>query len=494
MTAIPYGGAPYAGSAPAGEPAEPVTVTFTGSGAFTANPEHLVNFVGTGDPTYTVEGHVIFSGTGTLTPVGPKITFSGIGWMTPTQTGHITFTGTGTFDPSTVLFYLTGTGDLTPTTNGHFPLTGTGTFIATPGGSIVFGGAGTFTPRSAPLKLRGEGYVYANPEHSVTFTGSGSIALRFSLVTFSGTGTLSVGDPRLVMLGVGTGTLTPFVKLITINKKLAAMITLPIPAWSVETEDAIRSRMLALVDAAFNVAEGDFMYDCVTPSAIEIAKVYNNFTTQANNAFISNATGTYLDGLAETFWGMTRTAGETDTAFRARVLVVAAAPPGAGTVSDWEAWALESTSAPAVAYASASPIWDGPGTVKIYATDSAKSVLSAPDLALLQTHLEGYAPIGVTVTADTITTLTTTVTATLHITDGFNATTVAAAADTIIDAYVDGIALGGNLVYNALFKALMCDVEGVDDVSTMTLNGGTANISMSAQQAAVNGSHALATV
>ena len=86
---------------------------------------------------------------------------------------------------------------------------------------------------------------------------------------------------------------------------------------------------------------------------------------------------------------------ETDQALLQRLLTQAQSPATSGNVAHYQQWALE---VPGIGAAQVSPLWNGPGTVKVWAIDSNMQPLSTALLTALSTHIEAQRPIGATVT------------------------------------------------------------------------------------------------
>lgn len=76
---------------------------------------------------------------------------------------------------------------------------------------------------------------------------------------------------------------------------------------------------------------------------------------------------------------------ETDEDYRTRVTAAYLAPQGAGTVADYERWALEY---PGVGFATAEPLWGGAGTVRVIVTDAANDPVSQTVIDGLQAVLD----------------------------------------------------------------------------------------------------------
>lgn len=172
---------------------------------------------------------------------------------------------------------------------------------------------------------------------------------------------------------------------------------------------------------------------------------------------------------------------ETDDNLRKRLLL-ALAGKGPGTILDYIRWA---STYPGVGRVQVVPIWNGPGTVLVMASD----VLGQPIATLvvdgLQANLDpvagqghGVAPIGAAVTVDTPVLLAITVEATFTYETGYSwdgaggTIAVGPGVQAAISQYLLSILPGGEVVYERI-RGLCSTPVGVHDVSTVKLNGAT---------------------
>lgn len=255
---------------------------------------------------------------------------------------------------------------------------------------------------------------------------------------------------------------------------------------------------------------------------------------------------------------------ESDEDLRDRVLLQLSTAQGAGTVADYERWAL---SFPGVGVVSVTPLWDGPGTVHVVVADPSQNPVNDTTKWGLQDYLDpprsltrttslvdlptgtisvvstagfaasgtimveteavaytgvtdtsftgctggtdeianggrvaqgfsegrGVAPIGATVTVDTITVSAVTVASTVtfdsrHSLDGDGGTipTRAQIEDEII-AYLDGLKPGESAVLKRV-ESRFFRVPGVTDIANTRLNGDTRNVSVDATEVVTAGS------
>ncbi|MFX4261045.1 baseplate J/gp47 family protein [Pelotomaculum propionicicum] len=105
---------------------------------------------------------------------------------------------------------------------------------------------------------------------------------------------------------------------------------------------------------------------------------------------------------------------------------------------------------------------------------------------------EGKAPVGARVTVEKATAVLINVSATLTIMPGYNSTSVKAAVEQNIEDYIRGLAFteDNDVRYVRIGNAIL-DTPGVQDYTGFTVNGGTANITVGAQEVAVKGTVSL---
>ncbi len=101
---------------------------------------------------------------------------------------------------------------------------------------------------------------------------------------------------------------------------------------------------------------------------------------------------------------------------------------------------------------------------------------------------EGKAPVGARVTVEPATAVLINVSATLTIAPGYNADSVKAAVRDNIAAYIKSLAftLDNDVRYVRIGQAIL-DTPGVQDYANLTVNGGTANVTIGEQEVAVLG-------
>jgi uncharacterized phage protein gp47/JayE len=187
---------------------------------------------------------------------------------------------------------------------------------------------------------------------------------------------------------------------------------------------------------------------------------------------------------------------EGDAEYRRRIIVAYRGARGSGTVADYIEWAL---AYPGVSYAIAVPLWAGAGTVLVLITDVDNRPMPAAGVDGLQMILDpvpaqgrGLSPIGATVTVDTPASVNVNVAATLVLEAGYSldgaAGTFAVRDDVVqmVSEYIDGLPPGGDVI-RAHVESRFFYVPGVVDVTALTLNAASTNVSIGSLQVAETG-------
>lgn len=180
---------------------------------------------------------------------------------------------------------------------------------------------------------------------------------------------------------------------------------------------------------------------------------------------------------------------ENDDAYRDRLIAAVGRATGQGNITDYINWA---TSVEGVERASVIPQWNDANTVKVVLVGPNNSVVPTAVVEEVQALLDpdengnggGLAPIGAVVTVESVAALVVNVAATLvlhtgYSLDGDNGTTpVRAALATSVADYLSSLSAGDALIRNEVLAAIIT-TNGVSDVSALTLNGVSTNISIS---------------
>ena len=187
---------------------------------------------------------------------------------------------------------------------------------------------------------------------------------------------------------------------------------------------------------------------------------------------------------------------EDDAAYYARYLLKIRTPATSGNIYHYQSWALEVSGVGAV---QVFPLARGPGTVDIVLIDSTGQP-APPDLVQqVQDYIdpggtgEGYgqAPIGAQCQVEAATGTEITLTGKVFKLDTADEETVTAGIKAAVGAYLAEIAFRQDYVSFARITERILAVEGVRDLESLTLNGGTDNVHLDERACAVLGEVAL---
>lgn len=195
---------------------------------------------------------------------------------------------------------------------------------------------------------------------------------------------------------------------------------------------------------------------------------------------------------------------ETDLHLREKIQLQLTAS-GSGNIDDYKRWTLAYSSEQSlgIGLVDVVPVWNGAGTVLVTIATATGQPCSTAVVNALQAYLDsvaaqgqGRAGIGATVTVKTVTTVSVTIAATVTYKPGYSLTgttgTVALQTEILsaISDYFADLRPGDDVIYNAV-RASIFEVEGVLDVTALTLNAGTSNVAIAAspnpQIAVING-------
>lgn len=185
---------------------------------------------------------------------------------------------------------------------------------------------------------------------------------------------------------------------------------------------------------------------------------------------------------------------ETDDALRARLITALTDQPFGGNIASYKDAVMEIDGVGGV---QVYPTWNGGGTVKLSVVGTDYLPASQTVLDAVQTAVDpsggtglGIAPIGATVTVDAPTALTVDIVATVNLASGITLAQVEPLIEAALEEYFDSVRQGwddqlGTVtveysadVYYARTLAAILSVTGVLNVPTLTLNGGSADITL----------------
>lgn len=160
-----------------------------------------------------------------------------------------------------------------------------------------------------------------------------------------------------------------------------------------------------------------------------------------------------------------------------------------GNVNQYKRWCNEY---PGIGNSKVLPLWNGPNTVKVSILSASNRSASEELVAEFQEYLDpgskgmgdGVAPIGAIVTVSTATELQVNIGATITLKSGYSDTTGIATA---LENYFSEIAYEKTQLSYMTIGAIILGVEGVESISNLTVNGGTADINLGSEQIPVLG-------
>ena len=230
-----------------------------------------------------------------------------------------------------------------------------------------------------------------------------------------------------------------------------------------------------LTDEALTLGEGGS--GTVSATADAVGAVYNVpaqavVTTQESVAGVSGVTNN-----AAATGG---TDPETDAALFARLDAYRRTPPTSGNDRHYYQWALEVNG---IGAASVIRCWDGPGTVKVIVADMELRPVEEDKVAEVAAYIETQRPVTAEVTVESAEGVGVQVEVTVE-TDGTvsKLNTEQALTDRLAE-YLGTLAFqtGAEVVYNRVL-AIVMGLDGVTDCSGLTVNGGTANVPLDADE------------
>jgi len=197
---------------------------------------------------------------------------------------------------------------------------------------------------------------------------------------------------------------------------------------------------------------------------------------------VNNAEGTY-NGYE----------GETDASLRERYYSELQKPPSSGNIYHYLCWANE---VPGVGDAKVIPLWNGNNTVKVVIIDSNKVPASAGLVNSVQVYIDpgisgngsGAAPMGAYCTVVSATAKNINISVNITRLAGYSVAEVTASITTSITAYLASIAFKQDSVSYAQISSSILNSKGVQDLSSLLVNGGTSNVAVATGEVAVLGS------
>lgn len=160
-----------------------------------------------------------------------------------------------------------------------------------------------------------------------------------------------------------------------------------------------------------------------------------------------------------------------------------------GNVSQYKRWCDEYDG---IGNSKIFPLWNGANTVKVSILSASNQTASDELITKFQEYLDpniegmgnGVAPIGSFVTVTTATEIPINVSATITLKDGYTDTS---AITTRLSDYLSEIAYEKSMVAYMNIGAEILNVDGVESIDNLTINGGTVNIELGDEEIPVIG-------
>lgn len=176
---------------------------------------------------------------------------------------------------------------------------------------------------------------------------------------------------------------------------------------------------------------------------------------------------------------------ENDESLRKRFLQKVREPGTSGNAADYRRWATEVTG---VGAAKVTPLWNGPGTVKVTIVNTDMQPATNELVDQVQEYIEQVRPIGASVTVASATGKAIDVSANVVLASGYTLQNVQDAFTAALDAYFKEIAFSATYVSYAKIGTLLLNTPGVIDYNGLTVNGGTVNVALQDDEVPVLGS------
>ena len=164
---------------------------------------------------------------------------------------------------------------------------------------------------------------------------------------------------------------------------------------------------------------------------------------------------------------------ESDEDLRKRFIKVVNNPSTSGNKAHYEEWALE---VDGVGRAIVYPLWNGNGTVKVMVVGNDNKPVLEDVRKNVEDHITENMPIGCQLTVTTPTNLDATIVATIELKEGYEIEEVKQEFEAKINEYLKSVT--NEFTYSKVY-GLLANIIGIEDIGTLTINGGNSNITIS---------------
>lgn len=175
---------------------------------------------------------------------------------------------------------------------------------------------------------------------------------------------------------------------------------------------------------------------------------------------------------------------ETDAELLTRLLIKSQTPTASGNANEYKLWAL---SINGVGDVKIFPLWNGNGTVKVVLINTNKQPADSGLVTQVLNYINSVRPIGATVTVISASALNINISVTVTRDSAYTLSQVTTNITAKLTEYLKSIAFKSAYVSYAQLGNAILDSAGVIDYSGLTVNSGTANISIGAEQTPVLG-------
>lgn len=247
------------------------------------------------------------------------------------------------------------------------------------------------------------------------------------------------------------------------------------PSVEFETVEAVTIGGVGLVEASVMAVEAGVLGNIAAGSIAVLVEPVPGVTGIANAAA--------MIGGAET---------ESDASLLERYLLKVRNPGTSGNRADYLQWALETDG---VGGAQVQPLWNGPGTVKVFVLNQEKRAASAAIVAAVQDVIApgaagtgaGKAPIGANVVVAAPAEVPIAIGVKLSLRTGWTLAQAVTGIQAMMTEYLKSLAFADAVVRYSKVNSLLLDVPAIVDLSNLTINGGTSNVTVGIGQVAVPG-------
>lgn len=231
--------------------------------------------------------------------------------------------------------------------------------------------------------------------------------------------------------------------------------------------------------AAAEIGEGGTVE--VTAQAVQPGAAYNVAAGRITRLLTSLSGVSAVSNLNTAAGGYDE---ETDAALFARLAAFRTEPATSGNIYQYEQWALE---VEGVGAARAIDLWDGPGTVKVVLAGNGLEPVDETVRAAAEAHIEAKRTAGAEVTVVSAEAVQINVSAAVTMDVSATASSIKAALTAALRGYLSGLAFQATTVLYNRILFLLLGVDGVIDYTSLTVNGGTANVTLTSTQVPVLG-------